>query len=100
MKPCLYCRKDASDAVGEAHVLPEGFAANSRALPIGSVCDGCNNYLGRKLDQMFVKHPAISLMVQFLGLPGKSGKPRVRLGVIERNEERRVIHLPATDWKM
>jgi hypothetical protein len=49
---------------------------------------------------MFVKHPAVSMMVQVLGLPGKSGKARSRLGVVERDDETGAIHLPVSDYNL
>lgn len=64
-------------------MFPEAFAQNELVLPLGSVCDRCNNYLGVELDSVFVSHPILSAMAQFLRFPGKSGKLRQRFGNVE-----------------
>lgn len=80
---CIYCKQDSSSAQGVPHVFPEAFAQNRLVLPVGSVCDGCNNYLGVELDSVFVAHPILSALAQFLRFPGKSGKLRRQLGNVE-----------------
>lgn len=64
-------------------MFPEAFVQNRVVLPLGAVCDDCNNYLGVELDSVFVAHPILSALAQFLRLPGKSGKLRQQLGNVE-----------------
>lgn len=78
---CIYCSKDASDALGVAHVIPEALVRNPMALPKGYVCDGCNRYLG-KLDSSLVALPHISLTLQWHGVVGKRGRPRRKIGSV------------------
>ena len=80
---CLYCRRPSGSAKGLSHVFPEAVVANGVTLPIGAVCDGCNNYLSG-LDTIIASHPYISLAVQFLGLPGKRRRVRQELGGVSR----------------
>jgi hypothetical protein len=63
-------------------------------LPIGAICDACNHYLGHELDDVLVAHPLVSFFVQFLGLNGKSGKPRKVLGNVSRNIHPNSVTIP------
>jgi hypothetical protein len=79
---CIYCLEDSSGTRGRAHALPEAVTANNAVLPLGAVCDSCNEFLGG-LDNVMVSYPALSLVIQRLKLPGKLGKPRRRVGNVE-----------------
>jgi hypothetical protein len=81
---CIYCKKETGARVGIAHIFPEALHANDEVLPRGSVCDGCNQYLGRRLDENLIRYPSVALAIQFLATPGKSGKSRKLIGAIER----------------
>jgi hypothetical protein len=52
----------------------------------GLICDGCNNY-SAQLEAVLVSHPAIAMPIQLLGLKGKKGKPRTKLGEFVRGAE-------------
>jgi hypothetical protein len=91
---CIYCRRESTASKGVPHVFPEAFAQNRTVLPIGSVCDPCNNYLGHELDSVFVSHPVISALAQFLRFPGKSGKLRKQLGNVVLGDSPRTITIP------
>ncbi|MBI5101054.1 MAG: hypothetical protein HZB33_04380, partial [Nitrospirae bacterium] len=83
---CIYCRKPSTSAQGIAHVFPEAIVKNNIVLPKGSVCDSCNNYL-KELDSALIAHNHIWPIIQMAGLPGKKGKPRKKLGYIERSDK-------------
>ena len=91
---CIYCREDSSNSLGVPHVFPEAFGKNELILPLGAVCDRCNGYLGHELDSVFVSHPIISFLAQFLQLPGKTGKVRKRLGNVATDALPRRVTLP------
>lgn len=93
-EPCLYCGKTTGPFIGEAHVFPEALVANRVVLPPGVVCDPCNSYMGQHLDSALVRQPFISLAIQFLGTPGKRGRPRARIGNVERNPDTRELIIP------
>lgn len=97
MTTCIYCRRATSEAEAAAHVLPESIWANDLVLPVGTVCTQCNNYLG-KLDAALAEHKQISVCIQALSVPGKGGRPRKRLGWLERvgsRESRKVTIMGA-----
>ena len=79
---CIYCLTETQGSCGLAHAIPEALAQNDMVLPRGSVCDPCNNYLG-KLDAVLASHPLIALGVQWLRLPGKNGRVRKVVGNVE-----------------
>lgn len=93
---CIYCPTETTGDEGRAHVLPEAIVANDLTLPSGACCDACNNYLG-KLDSALASHPIVSLYVQFLGLPGKGGRLRRRLGNVGRDPEGAYVAIPVKD---
>ena len=81
---CIYCRGSSDTTHGLAHVFPEAVVANAVTLPLGTVCDRCNNYLS-SLDTILAAHPWISFAVQSLGLPGKQRRVRKELSGVSRN---------------
>jgi len=81
---CIYCHQDSGLNPGLAHIFPEALGANDKVLPRGTVCDGCNQYLGKRLDENLVRYPSIAFAIQYLASPGKKGKPRKRIGGIDR----------------
>ena len=90
---CIYCLEATTGREGEAHVFPEAIMQNDGVLPRGSVCDGCNNYLGQ-LDTALVAHPLISLAIQFHGLPGKTGRARDKVANVDRTVHPYGITIP------
>ena|GEM_PF-2104411 len=78
-------------------MLPETLAQNGFILPVGAVCDACNHYLGHELDSTLVAHPVVSLLVQFLRLPGKRGKTRDRVGNVASNAHPGGITIPCAE---
>lgn len=92
---CIYCLKVSDTTKGVAHVFPEAIVKNNVTLPIGTVCDDCNNYL-KELDSALIAHNHIWPLIQIMGLPGKKGKPRKKLGFMELSEEDQSISMNLT----
>lgn len=92
---CIYCLNDSSAAKGVAHIFPEAIFKNDVTLPIGSVCDECNNYL-KELDSALIAHNHIWPLIQLIGLPGKKGKPRKKLGFMELSEDAQSLSMKFT----
>jgi hypothetical protein len=106
---CIYCLKDSSTSVGRAHVVPEAVGRNNLVLPVGAVCDSCNQYLGR-LDSTLAKHPLVSLGAQLLRIHGKGGKVRRVIGTVAQEESEHAVSIPVkaesvqtrdgTEWRV
>lgn len=90
---CIYCKTVSEGTRGVAHVLPEAVAQNNQVLPPGTVCDPCNQYLG-KLDLVLASYPLVALGIQWLRLPGKGGRLRSMVGNVEHDEELNAVHIP------
>lgn len=48
---CIFCKEDSSWSSSIEHVVPESLGNKENILPIGVVCDKCNNYFARKVEQ-------------------------------------------------
>ncbi len=90
---CLFCGKPTTEKCGEYHVFSHALAKNRVVLPRGAVCDGCNHYIGRRLDTNLVRYPLIAFAIQFLGTTGKSGKPRRTIGGVPREAQTETFKL-------
>jgi hypothetical protein len=57
MKKCIYCgQTDQSQFMGVEHLIPQSFGKFGSATPtLDCVCDPCNNFFGRELDQAFAR---------------------------------------------
>lgn len=97
---CIYCLEDSSRSRSVPHVLPEAIAQNSMVLPVGAVCDGCNHYLGHELDSALAAHPVLSLLIQFLRLPGKRGRRRDTVGNVASGVHPNGITIPCAEPKI
>jgi hypothetical protein len=55
---CIYCRRTILEATfaGKEHVIPRAFGGFKDSLTlIGAICDACNEYLGRELDEYLAR---------------------------------------------
>ena len=41
---CLFCKQDSSSTKSVEHIIPESIGNKTLILPLGYVCDKCNNY--------------------------------------------------------
>lgn len=86
---CIYCLGDSKSARGAAHAFPEAVFPAGPTLPAGGVCDGCDQYAGRKLEATLISYPLVALALQLMRLPGKRGTVRQRIGVYELSTDDR-----------
>jgi hypothetical protein len=56
-KNCIYCSQtDPNRFRGVEHVIPQGFGRfGSATSTLDCVCDDCNAYFGRELDQLLTR---------------------------------------------
>ena len=74
MKRCIFCGNDSSCSKSVEHIVPESFGNKSAILRKGIVCDKCNNYFARKVEQPFLESESIRKLRQELQLENKKGK--------------------------
>ena len=74
MKRCIFCGNDSTCSKSIEHIVPESFGNKSTFLQKGIVCDKCNNYFARKVEQPFLESEPIRVLRQELQLENKKGK--------------------------
>lgn len=48
---CIFCKQDSSSSRSVEHIIPESLGNTDYILPIGIVCDPCNNYIAREVEK-------------------------------------------------
>lgn len=84
---CLYCLATAAKFTSEEHVYPEslapGYLVGVPVLPVGVVCDRCNNEILSDLDKALMDFGPIALVrVQLTPFSKKGRMPSARFGNI------------------
>lgn len=70
---CLFCKQDSSQSKSVEHIIPESLGNTTAILPKGVVCDKCNNYFARKVEQPFMESIDILTLRFREGIPNKRG---------------------------
>lgn|GEM_PF-617380 len=71
---CIFCKQNSSSSQSVEHVMPESIGSKKRALPPGVVCDKCNNYFARKVEEPVLTHPSMRNLRAWYQVPNKRGK--------------------------
>jgi hypothetical protein len=71
---CIFCKQDSSTSRSVEHVMPESIGSKKRVLPRGMVCDKCNNYFARKVEEPVLSHPSMRNVRAWYQVPSKRGK--------------------------
>ena len=71
MKRCLFCKKTCDLSKSVEHILPESLGNTQHVLPSGVVCDGCNNYFARKVEDPFLNSGAVRALRASQGVKNK-----------------------------
>ena len=80
MPKCVFCESMTGPFTRNEHLVPESLGGEI-ILPSGLVCDKCNEYFGRNVEQPALNAPIISFLRTSLGIPNKKGKQRYHKGV-------------------
>jgi hypothetical protein len=77
---CLFCLRDDGGFTAQEHIIPECAGNVEYVLPVGVVCDRCNNGRLSQLDQLFCELHPVKMRRTMLGIPSKTGAiPVLRL---------------------
>jgi HNH endonuclease len=68
---CIFCKNDSSKSKSVEHIIPESLGNTTKVLPKGIVCDTCNNYFARKVEQPFLEAPALKALRFHQVVPNK-----------------------------
>ncbi len=47
---CIFCKSNSAESNSVEHIIPESLGNTKHILPVGFVCDACNNYFSRKVE--------------------------------------------------
>ena len=48
---CLFCKENSANSKSVEHIIPESLGNKEHILPIGIVCDKCNQYFATKIEK-------------------------------------------------
>jgi hypothetical protein len=71
---CIICLSADGPFTSREHIISEALGNVDLILPVGVVCDRCNNGVCARLDKALIDFPVIQLMRVVHGLPSKAGK--------------------------
>lgn len=71
---CLFCKQDSTNTNSIEHIIPESLGNKTRVLPLGYVCDKCNNYFAIKVEKPFMELPEIRQLRFQQMIPNKKNK--------------------------
>lgn len=71
---CLFCKQDTTDTKSVEHIIPESLGNKTFVLPLGYVCDKCNNYFARAVERPFLELPEIELLRSQEEVPSKKNR--------------------------
>lgn len=70
---CIFCKCDSTSSRSVEHIIPESAGNKKRILPAGIVCDKCNNYFARRVEQPVLNHSWMRNVRAWEQVPNKKG---------------------------
>lgn len=89
-KRCIFCAEDSSNSKSVEHIIPESLGGKIHTLPLGIVCDKCNNYFAREVEKPFLEHSAIKALRFHEGIESKKGIIPPMQAILNREHEVRL----------
>lgn len=89
-RQCIFCGEDSSSSKSVEHIIPESLGGNKHILPVGVVCDKCNNYFAREVEKPFLEHSAIKALRFNEGIESKKGIVPPMQAILNREHEVRL----------
>jgi len=71
---CLFCLSNAGPFLRVEHPIPESLGNDDLVLPLGFVCDGCNQYFGSKIEKHVLESMPFAGVRIMLNVPNKKGR--------------------------
>lgn len=82
---CIFCKNKSDDSKSREHIVPESLGNEQHILPLGWVCDSCNNYFSRKVEAPFLDTWYGTTSRFEMGIPNKKGKIPIVTGFHPRS---------------
>lgn len=71
---CLFCKADSRGSIAVEHIVPESMGNRDHVLPLGAVCDWCNNYFARKVERPVLESAIFRQLRAGMGVVNKKGR--------------------------
>lgn len=71
---CLFCKQPSKSSKSVEHIIPESIGSKKVVLPVGVVCDKCNNYFSSKVEGPVLSHQSIRNVRAWYQVRSKKGK--------------------------
>lgn len=95
---CIFCKNNSTGSKSVEHVIPESLGNKRHVLPVGVVCDKCNQYFSRKVEKPVLESLYFSTLRSEEDILSKKGKPAQVLAVLTPGRECiNIAFLPDTD---
>ncbi|MBD5524820.1 MAG: HNH endonuclease [Lachnospiraceae bacterium] len=82
---CLFCKQSSADTKSVEHIVPESLGNTTFILPLGYVCDKCNNYFAREVEKPFLELPELRLLRFQEAIPNKKNRMPAIDGLLNGN---------------
>jgi HNH endonuclease len=83
---CIFCKNRSEDSKSREHIIPESLGNKDTVLPVGIVCDQCNNYFARKVEQPVLEAEMIKVKRFTQVILNKRGRVPSIDGIIDSKE--------------
>lgn len=83
---CIFCKQNSDGSKSIEHIVPHSFGNNRAILCKGMVCDKCNNYFARKIEQPLLADRSFRNLRAMYQVPNKRGRPPSLQGLISGTE--------------
>jgi HNH endonuclease len=70
---CIFCENESSTSRSVEHIIPQSLGNDDHVLSRGVVCDGCNNYFARKIEEPLLSSVHFRNLRSRQGLESKRG---------------------------
>lgn len=88
---CLFCKKDSDETKSIEHIVPESLGNKSFVLPLGYVCDKCNNYFALRVEKPFMELKQIQYLRFQAEVPNKKNKIPQIDGMLDNGSPIKII---------
>lgn len=79
---CIFCKENSDNSKSVEHIIPESLGNKKAILIKGIVCDSCNNYFARKIEQKLLSLPFYKSLRSRYGIESKKGKIPFEVGYL------------------
>jgi hypothetical protein len=85
---CIFCKNNSDNSKSAEHIIPESLGNKEHILPVGIVCDSCNQYFASKVEKKVLELPYFRSVRHRSRIKSKKGRiPFLKLKFILKRME-------------